>query len=125
MVRDVRPMTLSFRGESITIDVPGWYCDASGESIHTGEDLKTQAKARATLKARALRLHTPDQVRAVRERLGLTQREAGAIIGGGPNAFQKYESGEVLVSKAGSNLLRLLEYHPEQVQELRCEPELA
>src|SRR4051794_2267418 len=99
MFRDVRPMTLSFRGESITINMPGWYCDGSGESIHTGEDLKVSARALVTLKARALKLHTPDEVRAVRERLGLTQREAGLTIGGGPNAFQKYESGEILVSK--------------------------
>ncbi len=36
MHRDTRPLTLSFRGLSVIVDMPGWYCDASGESIHTG-----------------------------------------------------------------------------------------
>ena len=26
--------------QSITFNMPGWYCDTSGESIHTGEDMK-------------------------------------------------------------------------------------
>ena len=36
---------------------------------------------------------TPDRIRAIRERLRLTQEEAGALLGGGPRAFTKYESG--------------------------------
>ena len=40
MYRDVRPMTLTFKGESITFDMPGWYCEQSEESIHSGEDMK-------------------------------------------------------------------------------------
>jgi len=40
MYRGVRPMTSSYRGETATFDEPGWYCDQSEESIHTGDDLK-------------------------------------------------------------------------------------
>ena len=40
MHRGVRSLTLTYKGESITFDMPGWYCDASKESIHTGEDMK-------------------------------------------------------------------------------------
>jgi len=36
MVRDIRPMTLAYRGHSVTFDMPGWYCDESGESTHSG-----------------------------------------------------------------------------------------
>ncbi len=39
MRRDTRPMTLTYMGQSLTFDMPGWYCDASGESIHTGTDM--------------------------------------------------------------------------------------
>jgi HTH-type transcriptional regulator/antitoxin MqsA len=42
----------------------------------------------------------------VRAKMGLTQRQAGTLIGGGPNAFQKYEAGDVTVSKGISNFLR-------------------
>ena len=48
---------------------------------------------------------TPDEIRAIRERLGLTQVQAGELIGGGPRAFTKYESG---ISKPSAALVRLL-----------------
>lgn len=32
MHRDIRSMTLTDKGESITFDMPGWYCDQSEES---------------------------------------------------------------------------------------------
>src|SRR4051812_9399882 len=108
MVRDVRPMTIAYKGVSTTFDMPGWYCDASRESIHTGEDMKVSDRELTKLKARVEGLLAPEEVRNVRKKLGLTQRDAGRIIGGGPNAFQKYESGEVLTSHAVSTLLRVL-----------------
>jgi HTH-type transcriptional regulator/antitoxin MqsA len=118
MVRDTRPMTISYKGESATIAMPGWYCDESGESIHTGDDMKVSDEALRELKNKADLLDGAD-IRRIRKKIGLTQREAGAIFGGGPNAFQKYEQGAVTVSKAMSNLLRVLEKHPDAVEELK------
>ena len=118
MVRDTRPMTIDYKGQSATIQMPGWYCDESGESIHTGEDMKVSDAALRELKNKA-DLLSAQEVKRIRTKIGLTQREAGAIFGGGPNAFQKYEQGTVTVSKPMSNLLRLLEKHPEDVEELR------
>jgi HTH-type transcriptional regulator / antitoxin MqsA len=119
MVRDTRPMTISYKGQSSTFDMPGWYCHESGESIHTPEDLKVSDAALKELKIKVENLLRPHDVRRLREKFGLTQREAGAIIGGGPNAFQKYEAGTVTVSKGLSNFLRVLERHPDEVEELR------
>jgi HTH-type transcriptional regulator / antitoxin MqsA len=34
VVRDTRPMTITYDGRSSTFEMPGWYCDESGESIH-------------------------------------------------------------------------------------------
>ena len=118
MVRDTRPMTINYKSQSATIQMPGWYCDESGESIHTGEDMKVSDAALKELKNK-VDLLNPQEVKRIRTKIGLTQREAGAIFGGGPNAFQKYEQGTVTVSKPMSNLLRLLEKHPEDVEELR------
>lgn len=113
MVRGVRPMTIAYKGHSATIDMPGWYCNESGESIHTGEDMAVSDRALNRLKAAVERLLTPGDVRRIRKALRLTQKEAGLIIGGGPKAFQKYESGEILVSKAITSALLLLEQNPE------------
>lgn len=45
MIRDTRPMEISHKGRSITVSMPGWYCHESGESIHTGEDMKVSDAA--------------------------------------------------------------------------------
>ena len=55
---------------------------------------------------------TPEEVRAIRKGLGLTQVEAGELLGGGPRAFTKYEAGTVKPAAAVINLLRLLEADP-------------
>ena len=54
----------------------------------------------------------PNEVRAIRERLGLSQVEAGELIGGGPSAFTKYEAGAVKPAASVIHLLRLLEANP-------------
>ena len=64
---------------------------------------------------------TPDRIRAIRKRLDLTQEEAGALLGGGPRAFTRYESGSMRPRAAASNLLRVLEAHPEVMWVLRGE----
>jgi len=119
MTRGVRSMPLAYKGLSTTVEMPGWYCDGSDESVHSGADMKVSDQALARLKAQADGLLAPDAIRCIRKKLGLTQRQASVLIGGGPNAFQKYESGEVLPSRAVSNALRLLERHPESLDLLK------
>ncbi len=119
MVRDTRPMTLTYKGQATTFDMPGWYCHEFGESIHTAEDIVVSDAALKELRIKVENLLRPQEVKRIREGLGLTQREAGLFIGGGPNAFQKYEQGTVTLSKGFSNLLRVLERHPEEIEELK------
>ena len=118
MHRDKRPMTLIYRKETLTFDMPGWYCEASEESIHTSADMKTFDRMLNRLKALAERLLSPEEIRRIRKRLHLTQVHAGEIIGGGPRAFQKYETGDLLPSKAISSALVLLDHSPEAISVL-------
>ena len=119
MHRDMRPMTLTYKGESITFEMPGWYCDASDESIHSGSDMKSSDRALNRLKARVEGLLEPEEIRRIRKKLGLTQGEAGEVIGGGPRAFQKYEGGDLLPSRAVSSALVLLDRDPKAMTVLR------
>ncbi|BCG47974.1 transcriptional regulator, XRE family [Citrifermentans bremense] len=89
MYRDARPMTLTYKGESVTFDMPGWYCDESEESVHTGEDLEVSDRMLNHLKALYEGLLLPEEIRRIRKKLHLTQEAAGLLIGGGPRAFQK------------------------------------
>lgn len=62
---------------------------------------------------------TPEEIRAIREHLGLSQVEAGELLGGGPRAFTKYEAGTVKPSASVINLLRLLEANPAMAANLQ------
>ena len=62
---------------------------------------------------------TPDRIRATRETLGLTQEQAGRLLGGGPRAFTKYETGSLRPSASTINLLRVLEVYPDALWVLR------
>jgi HTH-type transcriptional regulator/antitoxin MqsA len=56
----------------------------------------------------------------VRRKLGLGQREAGEIFGGGVNAFSRYETGKAQPPVSTVKLLKLLERHPELLDEVRA-----
>jgi HTH-type transcriptional regulator/antitoxin MqsA len=125
MYRGIRPMTLNYKGKSITFDMPGWYCDQSDESIHTGEDMKVSDRMLNLLKSRCEGLLEPVEIRRIRKKLHLTQEAAGLLIGGGPRAFQKYESGDLLPSRAVSNALVLLDHDPDALSVLKAHSKAA
>lgn len=54
----------------------------------------------------------PRDIRRIRKKLGLTQAEAGELLGGGPRAFTKYENGTIRPTAATANILRLLDANP-------------
>lgn len=62
---------------------------------------------------------TGAQIRGIRTSLGMTQAEAGDLIGGGPMAFSKYERGEVIQSAVMDNFLRVLAIYPFIVDSMR------
>jgi HTH-type transcriptional regulator/antitoxin MqsA len=116
--RDIRPMTVRYRGTEATFEQPGWYCPQCGEGVVGGEDLATTRIVRANLKAEVEGVLSPSEVKRIRTALHLSQRKAGELLGGGSQAFHKYESGLVGVSRAMSNLLRLLDSDIERLGEL-------
>lgn len=98
----------------------GWWCAEPdcGDGLLTTEGCQLIERAHAELKARVERVLGPAEIKEIRTRLGLSQRKAGEILGGGPRAFQKYESGAVSASQPMSNLLRLLARDPMRLKEL-------
>jgi HTH-type transcriptional regulator / antitoxin MqsA len=125
MYRGVRPMTLSYKGKDVTFDMPGWYCDQSAESIHTSEDMKVSDRMLNRLKAQGEGLLEPEEIRRIRKKLRLSQEAAGQLIGGGPRAFQKYEHGDLLPSRAISSALALLDHDPESLSVLELRSKAA
>lgn len=113
MHRAASPLTLAYRGESLTFDMPGWCSGQSAEGMHTKEDMRASDRTLNRLEARAEGLLEPEAIRRIRERLGLIQQQAGELIGGGPWAFQRYGVGNLLPSQTFSSALRLLDRYPQ------------
>ena len=116
--RGVRPMTVRYKGLERTVMQPGWWPEDDSDGIISGPDGKETDHALHEMKAEIASLPKPEEIRRIRQGLKLSQRRAGEILGGGARAFQKYESGEVAVSRPMANLLRLLERDPSRLKEL-------
>lgn len=117
--RGVRPFVVTYKGKSITIELPGYYPEGGGEGIHVGDDMAVTDAALRALKEEIEGVPSPATIRKLRLKLKLSQREAGGLLKVGENAFDKYERGLVEPSGPTSQLLRLLDHHPELVEELR------
>lgn len=121
LTRGTRTVTLAYKSQTEIVEMPGWYPaddPGSANGLHDPRDMLVSDRAINRMKAREAGVMTPDDVRRTRKKLGLTQREAGRIIGGGPNAFQKYEAGDVVLSKPADTALRLLANDPSRLSEL-------
>jgi HTH-type transcriptional regulator/antitoxin MqsA len=118
LTRSERPFVVSYKGESITVDLPGYYPAGDGDGVHVGDDMRVIDDALRMLKERIEGIPSPATIRRVRAKLKLSQREAGALFKVGESAFDKYERGLVEPSGPTSQLLRILDRHPEIVDEL-------
>jgi HTH-type transcriptional regulator/antitoxin MqsA len=116
--RDTRRFTVSYKGQSVDVDLPGYYPDGPGEAVHIGADLQVVDDALRALRQQIDGIPTPAGIRALRKKLKLSQRKAGQLFGVGERAFDKYERGQILPSGPAARLMQLLDRHPELVSEM-------
>ncbi len=62
----------------------------------------------------------PTLIANVRKKLNLGQKEAADIFGGGINAFSRYENGKTKPPLALVKLLKVLDRHPDLLNEVRA-----
>lgn len=117
--RGTRPFVVTYKHLSVAVELPGYYPEAGDEGIHVGEDMVVTDAALRRLKEEIEGIPSPETIRRVRNKLNLSQREAGGLLKVGENAFDKYERGLVEPSGPTSQLLKLLDRHPELIDELR------
>ena len=122
LTRDTRDLPYVYKGESTVLpEVTGDFCPACGESI------LDEVESRRTMD---LMLEFNREVNAsivdlgfitgVRKKLALDQRQAAELFGGGVNAFSRYENGRTKPPLALVQLFRLLDRHPELLDEIRA-----
>lgn len=121
LVHDTRDMPYTYKGETIVIPaVAGDFCPACGESVlDAAASSRVSAAMQAFNKQVNASIVDPVFIVNVRKKLALDQREAAEIFGGGVNAFSRYENGKTKPPLALVKLLRLLDSHPEFLNEIR------
>lgn len=121
LVESVRELPYVYRGEATEIpDVRGQFCPACGEAVlDLDESGRVSAWMLAFNKQVNAAIVDPAFIVAVRKKLSLDQREAAEIFGGGVNAFSRYETGKTKPPLALVKLLKVLERHPELLDEVR------
>jgi len=117
-----------FEGETFAIehagltatvdDLSGWRCGSCGEVEFDSDSARRYAAAGDALVLRN-REQQCKEIRRIRRKLGLTQADAARLTGGGHNALSRYERGKAAPLPAVVNLFRLLDKHPELLDELR------
>jgi len=118
MIPDVRCEELTYKGHRVMIELRGWYCGGCSEALYVLEEAGRRMEAFTALRAKVDGVLTPGEVSRIRRKLGLSQRKASALLGGGPRSFQKYESGVDWITRSMANLLRLLDNDPSRLNEL-------
>jgi len=82
-------------------------CNACGSEQAGADDVRFNKREMIAFKKKSQGLLTGSEVRDMRKNWGLNQKEAAKVFGGGPVAFSKYETNDIMQSEAIDKLLRL------------------
>ena len=120
LIHDTRDQPYTYKGETTVIAaVTGDFCPACAESLlDAAESNRVMREMRAFSKQVNAAIVDPAFITAVRKKLDLDQREAAEIFGGGINAFSRYENGKTKPPLALVKLFKLLDRHPDLLNEL-------
>ncbi|WP_420797058.1 type II toxin-antitoxin system MqsA family antitoxin [Ectothiorhodospira mobilis] len=100
-------------------NVRGWFCDQCGEIEFADSDCTARYASAMDNLVIERRRQRGKGVRRIRTRLKLTQKAAAEVFGGGVNAFSRYERGEVDPPRSVVMFLRVLDRHPELLEEVK------
>ena len=122
LIRDTRDLPYTYKGESTVIPaVTGDYCPACAESILDAVvSNRVMKEMREFSRQVNAAIVDPQFIAGVRKKLRLDQREAAEIFGGGVNAFSRYENGKTKPPLALVKLLKVLDRHPDLLNEVRA-----
>jgi len=121
LIHDTRDLPYTYKGETTLISaVTGDFCPSCGEVIlDLSESTRTSEFMLQFNKQVNAAIVDPGFITRVRKKLGLDQREAAEIFGGGINAFSRYENGKTKPPLALVKLLKVLDRHPDLLSEVR------
>lgn len=121
LIHDTRDIPYTYKSETTVIPaVTAEFCPACDESImdlpETDRVMREMQNFNKQVNAAIV---DPEFIISVRKKLHLGQREAAELFGGGVNAFSRYENGKTKPPLALVKLFKLLDRHPDLLDELR------
>ena len=121
LIVEVKDLSYSYKGETTVIQaVRGDHCPACGEILLAAEESRRTSVLMLEFNKQVnASMVDPEFIVSVRKKLALDQREAGEIFGGGVNAFSRYENGKTKPPLALVKLLKVLDRHPDLLDEVR------
>jgi len=121
LVHDTRDIEHSYRGiRTIIPQVHGKFCSSCDDAMLDPTESKRVSDVMLAFNREVnTMLGDPEFIAGVRKKLNLNQGEAGEIFGGGVNAFSRYETGTTKPPLALVKLFKVLDRHPELLNEIR------
>lgn len=121
LVHDTRDVPYVYKGETTSVPaVTGDFCPACAEVVLDPTEADRYGAAVLAFNRQVnATIVDPDFIAGVRKKLVLDQRQAAEIFGGGVNAFSRYETGRTKPPLALVQLFKVLDRHPELLDEIR------
>ena len=99
--------SILYKENELSIEMEFSMCGDCGREFITKQQIQANDKSIRDAKRGADGLLMAEEVSKIRDSLGLTQKQAAQVFGGGANAFSKYERSEVVQSASMDKLIRL------------------
>lgn len=96
-----------YKGKRYSVDIEYSECPICGSEFVLPNQIKRNRVLIKDEHRKIEGLLTGSEIKAIREKLGLSRKQASEMFTGSPNSFFKYECGEVIQSVAVDKLIRL------------------
>ncbi len=116
LVSETAENEVTYKGHTRTLPLLMSVCQACGSEQASAQQARDNKRAMLAFRKEVDGLLTGAELRALRDRLGISQVQAARLFGGGPVAFSKYENDDVAQSDAMDRLIRLAAEVPGALQ---------
>jgi len=108
------PYQANYGGQPVSLSSAEMFrCSNCGERVFDPDQAEALSVAVKNSVRQMFGLLSPDEILAIRQKLGMTQVELEDIFGQGPKVVTRWESGRVIQNKNADTILRMLNRKPD------------
>ncbi|MDA3808862.1 MAG: type II toxin-antitoxin system MqsA family antitoxin [Spirochaetaceae bacterium] len=119
LIQEIKSVEAEYKAVLFYYSQTGLWCTKCGEGFLSPKDLDYSKKQITDNKRIIDHRLIAEDIKTFRKINKLSQREASKLFGGGPNAFSKYERGEIIQSKSTDVLMRLVSSKKITIDDIR------